>query len=168
MEVLPAEREGPGGGGAGPGPGSLPAGWPPAGPRWPKRKAVAAPEPGTGGPGGPGAGLKKRPRAARAAAGPRAGRWLSRDVDRAGRPVVRLGQAFGDSCPRVAGAAPADGAESRRRPPCHHCGQLLALPVPAPGACAGCGEHFCARCSTLDYDLRDTRLFCLPCAGGVR
>jgi hypothetical protein len=31
------------------------------------------------------------------------------------------------------------------------------------GECVGCSEAFCQLCSTLNYQLREERLFCLSC-----
>jgi hypothetical protein len=31
------------------------------------------------------------------------------------------------------------------------------------GECVGCSESFCPLCSTLNYALREERLFCLSC-----
>jgi len=42
---------------------------------------------------------------------------------------------------------------------CYHCQKLCE----AAGQCSQCDESFCRLCSTINYDLREDRLFCLTC-----
>lgn len=71
-----------------------------------------------------------------------------------------MAQLLGES-PLPAGAATSADASSdstSAAPPCFHCTSGVSC-----GECVGCSEAFCQLCSTLNYQLREERLFCLSC-----
>jgi len=49
---------------------------------------------------------------------------------------------------------------------CHHCGREVS--DGAGVACNNCLQRFCALCSTLNYDAREDRAFCLDCEAARR